>query len=114
MTEVIDDARGLGVTGLTIPAELSEVFKDAKDFLASHSDKHAQLLNPEGMQESATASSAHAGKKLPTADNDAVRDVPTSSTSAQPTRKRRGRRKAQKESEIDVSPFFPIALRVLN
>lgn len=103
MTEVIDDAKRLGLARPAVPPELLKISNDVKEFLTTHSDKYARLLDPERMQENATACSAHAGKRLPTADNDAVH-VPTSSTRTLPKRKGRGGRKAQMELEIDVSP----------
>ncbi|KIM61065.1 hypothetical protein SCLCIDRAFT_9539 [Scleroderma citrinum Foug A] len=102
MTSVIDDAKCLGLARPAVPAELSKIFNDAKEFLISHSDKYARLLDLERTQENATACSAHAGKKLPTADNDAVH-VHTSSTRTPSKRMGRGRRLRERDHYPEVT-----------
>lgn len=102
MTEVIDDTKRCGLTCPTVSAELSKLFKGAKEFFTCHSPKYTHLLDLEKTKQSATTHSAHARKVFPTSDDDAVHS-PTSSSRTLPKGKGRDRRKEQVESEIDVS-----------
>lgn len=47
MTEVIDDAKRLGLARPAVPPELLKISNDVKEFLTTHSDKYARLLDPE-------------------------------------------------------------------
>lgn len=103
MTEVIDDTKRCGLTCPTVSAELSKLFKGAKEFFTCHSPKYTHLLDLEKTKQSATTHSAHARKVFPTSDDDAVHS-PTSSSRTLPKGKGRDRRKEQVESEIDPTP----------
>jgi len=109
MTEIMDDAKRHELACPPVPPELLKVFKDAKDFFTSHSDKYAHLLVLEKTEESVTHS-AHAEQKLPTADNGAVH-VPTSSARKLSKRRGRCRKKEQIQLEIGVSPSSNFATR---